>query len=280
MAPAPNPAHSGQPDSKQARQRVEKSIALVVAPLGELEADISIAGPYPDRAPVEMSAMQYNLWQKEYVSKTEAFRMLGVGERMRGHCARNVKSKGDYVFLRCNLQKSKSGCCWSRVLRTTSNGGVSLYRHINQGLSHNCASKLIGKRGMDDMAERKVLEKLMLEQTTATPRRALRVAPKSGKVKRAALTQAQKLKKVLMRRFFTAKVLGHLAQAVAPHTEVPADKTKGYFCFHETSKVGGRPKLSLVATTVALQERWIEGSIKSCLPIVTVALNSMYVGGQ
>ena len=78
------------------------------------------------------------------------------------------------------------------------------------------------------MAAKKHLESLLLEQSTSAPRRALRAARAAGKAQGIGKTQARWVKKKLLRRLFSAKTLGHVVTATAPHLEIPASKTTGY----------------------------------------------------
>ena len=133
-------------------------------------------------------------------------------------------------------------------------------RNATGGHSHNCASMLMGQRGVSDVTEKQYMETLLMEQATAAPRTALRTARRSGKVKGISKTQARWLKKKILRRFFTSKVLGDAVRAIEPHTEIPAVRSTGYFCYHLAERQAGKPVLALVATTRELQRRWCEGS--------------------
>ena len=250
---------SGASASGRGRLHHTKQTGEHVAPLGNLEGDVRCGEVLLDVERVELSAPVFTIWQKDYASKEEAYRCLGVGQRLRGHCARCAKCNGKTIFLKCNLGHSSPPCSWTRLLRVNRGGDVSMYMHPHHGQSHNPASKLVGKRGLEDITERRELETLMQEPATSSPRVALRIARKSGKVVCASKTQAQKLKKGLMRGLYRSKVLGDLHKIVLPNTRLPDLQHDGYFCFHEITRLHNAPRFAVVATTRALQERWGSG---------------------
>ena len=72
------------------------------------------------------------------------------------------------------------------------------------------------------------------------------------------LKQVQKLKKTLVRTRFGCKTLGQLRSTLAKSTAIPKNTSKGYFCHAYVSPPGqNKAKLSVMATTRILQQRWI-----------------------
>ena len=51
--------------------------------------------------------------------------------------------------------------------------------------------------------------------------------------------------------------MGDISKAIAPHCRVPLNKDKGYLGYHFVGRVHQKSKLSLVATTFKLQERFM-----------------------
>ena len=119
-----------------------------------------------------------------------------------------------------------------------------------------------GSRGFDDLTERKALEILLRAQAASRPSTALREGrlAEAHPVEEAQLPQVWLLKRALSKERFGAKSLGQLREELSKKVLKPSDRHEGYFCFHKVRKIGEKPSCIAVATTVALQERWIEFS--------------------
>ena len=65
----------------------------------------------------------------------------------------------------------------------------------------------------------------------------------------------------MVRVRFGCKTLGELRRAVAKSRALPSRTTQGYFCHSFVSAPGQKkPKLTVVATTRKLQQRWVEAA--------------------
>ena len=248
-----------------ARKHQPKDIRDVVAPTLQIEDGLSSSGAA--QKPLQLIESLYTQWVQDYPSLEDAKPKLGVGVRCQGHCARAVKKMRDrgVYFLKCNLSKSQPSCTWAALLKTRRDGTVGRFQHPEHCRMHNSDSKLVGVRGFQDLSERQELQKLLMDRPTSKPRLALRSARLKKTVTKANKKDVKLLKRQLLRKYFNSTVLGDLHRAVQPFEAAPLDPTKPYFCYHEVGRDRrDRPKLSVVATTQTLQQRWATGSSEDC----------------
>ena len=254
------PAFSWCAPKKQALVAIDSSapksalVANAVAPPAEHHA------PPKHHAPLEPSG--FNQSMRVYSSRQQCFDDLGVGKRCKSHCARVVKTQGQLTHLRCHLRGSDPQCAWAAIAKTAHDGTVELLQHPACWTEHNEESAPKGTRGFENMGERKAMETLLESQATAKPSTALRTARLHAEkpVQNVQLQQVQKLKKMLVPKRFACQNLGDIRKEVAARESLPADRTKGYFCFSHISKIGEKPYVIVVATSRELQERWAASS--------------------
>ena len=112
------------------------------------------------------------------------------------------------------------------------------------------------------MEERTALEALLRAQATSRPSTALREGrlADTNPIEDAQLGQVRLLKRSLTKERFLARNIGQLRQGIGKRDQLPPNRHQGYFCFHHVSKIGEKPTCMCVATTKALQERWVDSS--------------------
>ena len=202
---------------------------------------------------------QFTSWVQTYDSRQAALADLGSGVRCKGHCARAVKKAGSVTFLRCRLQTSTPPCTWSAMLREGPDGSVDLCQHPSQWRLHNDQSVQVGTRGLVDLEQHKALDKLLKSSATAKPSTALRAARLDDKAGDTQLRQVQTLKRTIAQGFMSCRSAGELRAIIARHTSMPPKMTQGYFCYSYVSPPAQKKlKVTLVATTRALQKRWVD----------------------
>jgi hypothetical protein len=212
----------------------------------------------PSLPPGSSTFGYYTAQLKVYTSVDDAYGQLGIGIRCTNHSARTFKSKDNLTFLRCRLSGSDPPCMWHAVLEKHTDGSAVLWGNHAAGNAHNAASASHGTRGFQDLSQRQAMMSELESSATITPRAALRKRRLSSAAARdIALPQVQRLKKSFMMTRFSSRRMGDLEATVEKHRGVPVDKHQGYFC---VSFVGrgedNKPKLTLMATTRALQDRW------------------------
>lgn len=206
-------------------------------------------------------ASQYNTWVESYASREKAFEALGCKQFCRSHAARAVKKNGCITHLRCRLRSSNPPCLWAATLCQHADASVDMYQHATEWKEHGEKSASAGTRGFADMKERESLVSLLSSTATQRPTSALRTArlAQNSPVKKAQLKQVQNLKRAVVRQHFASRTLGQLRRALGKHQAIPAHRTKGYYCYSacSSSGLGKKPKVTVVATTRTLQERWV-----------------------
>lgn len=231
----------------------------------------SCAGPPASGALVKISgsigkptfdAAQYSTWVANYATRDTCLEELGCNTYCKSHAARVVKTNGTTTHLRCRLRSSIPPCNWAAILRQQADGSVDLHQHSTHWKDHDERSASKGKRGFEDMAERQSIVQLLSATPTTRPTAALRAARLAPKVavKKVQLKQVQSLKKAIGKKRFASRTMGQLRKAVAKHQALPADRSKGYYCYSTIpmTKVGQKPKFTVVATTRLLQQRWVD----------------------
>jgi hypothetical protein len=207
------------------------------------------------------NSASYTKWVKSFDSRQQALQQMGCNVRCKGHCPRAVKKDGNVTFLTCRLRKSDPPCTWSAVLREALDSSVDLMQHATEWADHNQESSLLGMRGFSELQQRDALSTLLESTATTKPTTALRAARLAGTAGKVQLKQVQRLKKTMVRVRFGCKTLGELRGTVAKSRALPSRTTQGYFCHSFVSAPGQKkPKLTVVATTRKLQQRWVEAT--------------------
>ena len=123
-----------------------------------------------------------------------------------------------------------------------------------------------GKRGFSTVEQRASLMQMFESAAVhARPRQALRaylldpLMPTEG----LSLAQVQRLSKTTRGEMARARVdLGDIAKLTSGFCSVPAGRHDPFFCVREVVRTkGGAPKVTLVASTKALLDRWHESSV-------------------
>jgi len=205
-------------------------------------------------------AASYTNSVKHFDSRAQAMSELGCTVRCTSHCPRAVKKKGNFTFLKCRLRKSQPPCTWASALRENPDKSCEQLQHPTQWLTHCKESKSNGKRGFTDLEEYQKLSGLLAATATTKPTAAVRAARLDGKgVKKVQLKQVQSLKKTIAKRRFSCKTVGQLHSIVRKHSDIPAKRDKGYFCYSMFSSQGSKKrKFTAIATTRKQQQRWVE----------------------
>jgi hypothetical protein len=206
-------------------------------------------------------ATQYSTWVASYATRGKCFEELGCNQRCKSHAARAVKKNGRVTHLRCRLRSSTPACQWAAVMREQADGSVDLHEHPTHWKVHSEQSASTGQRGFEDIKDRQAFVQLLSSTPTFRPTAALRTARLSQKAAGTTvqLKQVQLLRRSLVTQRFASRALGQLRQAIAKRQALPANRSKGYFCYSSSTgdEDGQKPKLAVVATTRVLQERWV-----------------------
>ena len=208
-------------------------------------------------------AQAYTRWVKTYSSKAECFAEEGCGTRCKGHAARAVKTAGPITHLRCRLRDSTPPCTWSAIVREAPDGSAELLQLPgDEHAFHNDESAPSGERGWDSLQERKSVKALLAATATSKPKVALRAArtSKTAPVQKAQLKQAQKLKVEVVKELYGCRNIGTLREAIRKRQQIPAQCLRGYYCYSsvKTGPSHKKPKITVVATTPLLQQRWVD----------------------
>jgi hypothetical protein len=122
---------------------------------------------------------------------------------------------------------------------------------------------LEGKHGFANLVEHSALSELLVATATAKPSTALRTFRLAGKAGKTQLRQVQTLKRQSVQARFGIKNLGQLREFVSKNSAMPAIHTRGFLSYISVGKPGENLKVTVVATTRVLQERWAND--KNCL---------------
>lgn len=200
----------------------------------------------------------YSKSVESFESRDAACEALGNNICCQSHAARVVKKQGNCTFLRCRLRSSTPPCQWAAMLVVDAEGRTELMQHPLEFAAHNVESKPKGKIGLPSLEERKTLTTLLTSRASAKPAQALHTARnlKEGQVKKTQLKQVQALRRSLSLHRFSSRRMGELRTGLAKFGRAPLDPAKGYFVVRKLSKVGQRPKLTVVATTEVLMRRF------------------------
>ena len=213
---------------------------------------------------MQLPLCEYTEVEKQWQSKSAAYNELGIGRAIKGCKAKVLKSKPMLTFLvchRCNL-----GCEWKGVLVSKSQDAWEL--RVPSGSEHNTSiTQLKGNRGFKSIEQRDLITQKLLSSVVVRPRQALNAlrSDPDADDEGVDLSLVQSLKKMTVGSKATMKQdVGDLASASKEFARRPVSDVAGYLAVKRISvTAGGKPYVTLVATTKRSLHRWANSSVCS-----------------
>lgn len=199
----------------------------------------------------------YTQPSQSFASFAEGKEQLCIGRRVKSHKPMVLQSTPDHLHLYCHLVNQTPSCQWRGLLIRV---GQKVELREIPGQEHNEKSPPHEQKTGFATCEQLLRARSGLTSLlSAHPQSVLFDMRNDSKADSAGLKlgQLQNLKKNEVGGGAAGREeIGDLASFVRQHSKVPRDPREGYFSVQEiTVEDDGRPRISLVATTVTLQKR-------------------------
>ena len=205
---------------------------------------------------------------QSFPSRQDAYKHLGVNLGVRSHAARVHKTLPRHSFLRCKLWNSQPACDWRGALFWDVDGKWELRAMKMESALTITRIRLqfLATGGFSSLAQRShILQMFDTAAVQARPRQALRgyLLDPIETSESITLAQVQRLGKTTLSELCRSRVdLGEMVQWAKPFCSMPIGEHTPFFCVREIERTSaGKPKVTLVASTKSLMDRWHESSM-------------------